>query len=159
MALSTAIWLRPPAALARTHSYNYGRSLSIARKAWGPLPIAGVRPSHVLEVMNGLALTPGKANNFLSAMKLLSGWAITQDLISQSLVEGVKAYKLTGGHKPWTTAQIAAAKRDLSGVVRRGIMLYLYTGQRGSDVVRLGPTYLDDGGFDLSFERAQQKTG
>jgi integrase len=70
----------------------------------------------------------------------------------------VKAYKLTGGHKPWTTVQIAAAKRDLTGVVRRGIMLYLYTGQRGSDVVRLGPTYLDDGGFDLSFDRAQQKT-
>ena len=53
--------------------YNYGRSLSIARIAWGPLPIAGVRPSHVLEIMNGLASTPGKANNFLSAMRLLSG--------------------------------------------------------------------------------------
>ena len=138
--------------------YNYRRSLDIARKAWGKLPIAGVRPAHVLQIMNGLASTPGKANNFLSAMKLLSGWAITQDLIVQSLVEGVKSYKLTGGHKPWTAAQIAAAKRDLTGVVRRGIMLYLYTGQRGSDVVRLGPTYIDDGGFDLSFERAQQKT-
>lgn len=138
--------------------YNYGRSLDIARKAWGNLPIAGVRPAHVLQLMTGLASTPGKANNFLSAMKLLSGWAITQDLISQSLVEGVKAYKLTGGHKPWTPAQIAAAKRDLTGVVRRGIMLYLYTGQRGSDVVKLGPTYIDEGGFDLSFERAQQKT-
>ena len=37
-------------------------------------------------------------------------------------------------------------------------MLYLYTGQRGQDVVKLGPTYVDDGGFDLSFERAQTKT-
>ena len=138
--------------------YNYRRSLDIARKAWGSLPIAGVRPAHVLAIMNGLASTPGKANNFLSAMKLLSGWAITQDKIAQSLVEGVKPYKLTGGHKPWTAEQIAAAKRDLKGVVRRGIMLHLYTGQRGSDIVKLGPTYIDDGGFDLSFERAQQKT-
>jgi integrase len=138
--------------------YNYTRSLAIARKAWGPLPIAGVRPAHVLEIVNKLASTPGKANNFLSTMKQLSGWAITQDKIVQSLVEGVKPYKLTGGHKPWTVEQIAAAKRELKGVVRRGIMLYLYTGQRGSDVVKLGPTYIDDGGFDLSFERAQQKT-
>jgi integrase len=138
--------------------YNYGRSLSIARTAWGKLPIAGVRPAHVLKIMEGLSATPGKANNFLSAMKLLSGWARTQDLIDKSMVEGVKAYKLTGGHKPWTAEQIAAAKRELKGVVRRGIMLYLYTGQRGSDIVRLGPTYVDDGGFDLSFERAQQKT-
>ncbi len=40
-------------------------------------------------------------------------------------------------------------------MVRRGVMLELYTGQRGSDAVRLGPTFIDDGGFDLS----QIKTG
>jgi integrase len=138
--------------------YNYQRSLEIARKAWGTLPIAGVRPAHVLAIMNGLASTPGKANNFLSTLKQLSGWAITQDLIDRSLVDGVKPYKLTGGHKPWTQEQIAAAEQHLAGVVRRGIMLYLYTGQRGSDIVRLGPTYVDDGGFDMSFDRAQKKT-
>ena len=37
-------------------------------------------------------------------------------------------------------------------------MLLLYTGQRGSDMVRLGPTMIDDGGFDLGW-RGQQKTG
>ena len=31
--------------------YNYGRSLQIARDAWGPLPIAGVRPLHVQKLM------------------------------------------------------------------------------------------------------------
>ena len=34
-------------------------------------------------------------------------------------------------------------------------MLYLYTGQRGSDVVKLGPTLLDEGGFAIK----QKKTG
>lgn len=135
--------------------YNYRRSLEIAREAWGPLPIAGVRPAHVLKVMEGLASTPGKANNFLSSMKLLSGWARTQDLIDKSLVEGVKAYKLKGGHKPWTKEQISAADRGLEGVIRRGFLLYLYTGQRGSDIVKLGPTHVDDGGFSLK----QHKTG
>jgi integrase len=135
--------------------YNYRRSLDIARKAWGTLPIAGVRPAHVLAIMNGLASTPGKANNFLSTLKQLSGWAITQDLIDRSLVDGVKPYKLTGGHRPWTQEQIAAAEQHLTGVVRRAIMLYLYTGQRGSDIVKLGPTHLDEGGFSVK----QQKTG
>jgi hypothetical protein len=134
--------------------YNYGRSLDIARRAWGVLPVSGVRPAHVLQIMNGLAATPGKANNFLLAMKLLSGWAITQDLIDKSMVEGVKAFKLTGGHKPWTDAQLAAADRGLVGAVRRGFMLYLHTGQRGSDVVKLGPTHIDEGGFSIK----QQKT-
>lgn len=134
--------------------YNYTRSLSIAKAAWGELPIAGVRPAHVMKVMEGLKATPGKANNFLSQMKLLSGWARTQDLIDKSMVEGVKTYKLTGGHKPWTAEQIAAGETRLTGVVRRGFMLYRYTGMRGSDVVKLGPTDIDDGGFNIK----QQKT-
>lgn len=135
--------------------YNYGRSLKIARDAWGHLPIAGVRPAHVMKIMDGLSATPGKANNFLTAMKLLSGWARTQDLIDKSMVEGVKAYKLKGGHKPWTAEQIAAADKGLTGMIRRGFLLYLYTGQRGSDIVKLGPTHVDEGGFSIK----QHKTG
>jgi integrase len=135
--------------------YNYGRSLRIARDAWGQLPISGVRPLHIQKIMDGLASTPGKANNFLSAMKQLSGWARVQDLIDKSMVEGVNPYKLTGGHKPWTSDQISAADKGLSGMIRRGFLLYLFTGQRGSDIMKLGPTHVDDGGFALK----QQKTG
>jgi integrase len=134
---------------------HYRRALGIAKRAWGNLPIEGVRPSHVKKLMEGMAKTPAKANQFLSVMRVLSGWALVSDKITQGLTEGVKAYKVTGGHKPWTDAQIAIAHAKLSGNVRRGVMLYLYTGQRGQDVVRLGPTDIDDGGFDLG----QKKTG
>src|SRR5450755_350145 len=139
-------------ASARDH---YRRALGIAKRAWGNLPIDGLRPSHVKKLMDGMAKTPSKANQFLSVMKVLSGWAVVSDKITQGLTEGVKAYKVSGGHKPWTDAQIAIAHTKLSGAVRRGVMLYLYTGQRGQDVVRLGPTDIDDGGFDLG----QKKTG
>jgi len=132
-----------------TH-YHYKRSLQIAKDAWGTLPVAGIRPAHVAAIMEGLSTTRSKANHFLAVMKQFSGWAITKDLIGQSLVDGVKAYKLDGGHKPWTPKQLAAADKHLTGVVRQGYMLYRYTGQRGSDVVKLGPTYLDEGGFNLS---------
>lgn len=135
--------------------YHYGRSLGIAKRAWGDLPIEGLRPSHVQELMDAMARTPSKANHFLSCMKSLSGWARVKDLITQSATEGVKAYKAAGGHRPWTDRQIAVAKAKLMGTVRRGLMLYLYTGQRGQDVVRLGWTHVDDGGFNLG----QKKTG
>jgi integrase len=134
---------------------HYRRALGIAKRAWGNLPIEGLRPSHVKKAMEGMAKTPSKANQFLSVMKVLSGWALVSDKITQGLTEGVKAYKVSGGHKPWTDAQIAIAHTKLSGDVRKGVMLYLYTGQRGQDVVRLGPTDIDDGGFDLG----QKKTG
>jgi hypothetical protein len=135
--------------------YHYGRSLSFAKKAWGNLPVSGIRPSHVKELMEGMAGTPSKANHFLSCMKSFSGWARVKDYVAQSMTEGVRAYKVTGGHKPWTEVQIAAAKEKLTGDVRKGFLLYLYTGQRGQDVVRLGWTHIDDGGFDLG----QKKTG
>jgi integrase len=134
---------------------HYRRALAIAKRAWGELPIEGLRPSHVKKLMDLMASTPAKANQFLSVMKVLSGWAIVSDKISQSLTEGVKPYKVTGGHKPWTDAQIEVAHAKLTGEVRKGVMLYLYTGQRGQDVVKLGPTYIDEGGFDLG----QKKTG
>lgn len=135
--------------------YHYRRSLDLAKRAWGDLPIDGIRPSHVKVLMEGMASTPAKANHFLSTMKSMSGWARVKDFTTQSMTEGIRAYKLAGGHKPWTDAQIAVAQAKLSGTVRRGFMLYLYTGQRGQDVVRLGWTDIDEGGFNLG----QKKTG
>lgn len=135
--------------------YHYGRSLSFAKRAWGDLPVEGIRPAHVKELMEGMADTPSKANHFLGCMKSFSGWARVKDFTTQSMTEGVKAYKATGGHRPWTDVQIHIAQTKLSGMIRRGFMLYLYTGQRGQDVVRLGWNHIDDGGFNLG----QKKTG
>jgi integrase len=141
--------------LARSTLVHYRAALGIARRAWGTLPIEGLRPSHVKKLMDGLASTPAKANQFLSVMKTLSGWAIVSEKITQSMTEGVKAYATDGGHRPWSDAQVAIALEKLTGAVRRGVMLYISTGQRGQDVVKLGPTYVDDGGFNLG----QTKTG
>jgi integrase len=140
--------------LAAGSQYQYRRSLDIARKAWGPLPSSGLRPVHVQAVVDGMAGTPAKANMFLCAVQALSKWARARDYIEQSLTEGVDRYEIEGGHMPWSPAQIRAAHEHLTGNVRKGIILMLYTGQRGSDVVRLGAEHVvlfDDGksGFDL----------
>lgn len=137
--------------------YQYKRSLDIARKAWGELAAGGLRPSHIQAMMDKLASTPRKANNFLCALRVLSAFGRRRDLIDQSLVEGVTPYKIDSGHKPWTPEQIKAAHEKLSGTVRRGIMLYLYTGQRGSDVVRLGWTDIDEGGFALKQRKTKRE--
>jgi integrase len=134
---------------------HYRRSLGIAKRAWGTLPVEGVRPAHVKKLMEGMANTPAKANQFLATTKVFSGWAIVSEYITQGLTQGVKAYTTTGGHRPWSDAQVAVALSKFSGNLRKGFMLYLYSGQRGQDVVKLGPTYVDDGGFNLG----QTKTG
>ncbi len=141
--------------IAPATQYQYRHNIKIVRTAWGNLPAGGLRPKHVQEMMDSLAATPSKANAFLTIMRVLSGWALARGLIEQSMIEGVQLFERKGGHKPWTPAQIDSAHKDLTGVVRRGILLYLYTGQRGSDIVRLGWTDVDEGGFRLT----QRKTG
>jgi integrase len=134
---------------------QYQRQLRTARTGFGDLPAESVRPSLIRGVMDGLSNKPGTANNFLGAMRALSDWGVARDHFVAPITTGVKPYEREGGHKPWTDAQIEAAHKHLTGMVRRGVMLALYTGQRGSDVVRLGWTDIDDGGFRLK----QQKTG
>jgi integrase len=153
-----ASWATLPKQLAATTQDNYRRGLTLARKTWGKLPAKGLRPIHVREQMKALADRPGTADNFLTSMQALSKWARTNDHIDQGFTEGVAKYGSSGGHKPWTAEQIAAAKQHLTGMLRRGVLLELYTGQRGSDMVRLGPTMIDDGGFDLGW-KGQVKTG
>lgn len=134
---------------------QYERQMKIICAGFGKDTIAALRPNVIREIVDGMEDRPGAANNFLGVMRAFSTWSIAHGYTISSMTEGVKPYKVTGGHKPWTDAQIAAAVEHLTGMVRRGVMLALYTGQRGSDVVRLGPTFVDDGGFDLS----QIKTG
>jgi integrase len=136
------------AGIAKESQYQYRRSLEIARAAWGSLQAGGLAPMHVQAVMDGFGQATAKANAFLSIMRTLSAWAAVRGL-PHGFTEGVKRYKRETGHQPWTSEQIRVAHAKLTGMVRRGIMLYLYTGQRGSDIVRLGPTYVDENGFEL----------
>lgn len=133
---------------------QYQRQLKILRAGWGNQPASVLRPNLIRETVEGMEDRPGAANNFLGAMRALSTWALARGHVPASFTEGVEPFDAQGGHKPWTDTQIAAAHKRLSGMVRRGVMLALYTGQRGSDVVRLGWTDFDEGGLRLT----QQKT-
>lgn len=134
---------------------TYRRGMRISREAWGKLPAADLRPVHVMALMDALSTVPGTANTVLGVIRAISSWGRARDHFKHSISEGVKPYAKEGGHKPWTPQQLASAEKHLTGFVRRAFFLARYTGQRGSDVTRLGETYIDEGGFRL----AQQKTG
>jgi hypothetical protein len=142
------------ARLSQGTKEQYGRALRIARTAWADLPAEGLRPVHVRALLDELAKTPGTANTVLGTLRALSAWGRERDLFKHSITEGVKPYSKEGGHRPWTAKQLDAAEAKLTGMVRRAFFLARYTGQRGSDVVRLGEALIDDGGFRIK----QQKT-
>lgn len=143
------------AELKTSTQYMYKRGLKFARDAWGSLSKDQLRPHHIRAVMDGLSHAQGNANMFFGAVQAMSKWAVGRDLLDIHLTAGVDRYKRDTGHKPWSDAQIEEAKKQLTGMIRRGVMLYIYTGQRGSDIVKLGWNDIDEGGFSLK----QQKTG
>ena len=137
---------------------QYQRGIKdIAKVAWGPLARGGLRPSHVQAIMDGLKHKPGAANNFLGAMRAYQTWATVRGHIEINLTKGIKPYPQEKGHKPWTPKQIAAAKANLKGMIRRAVIFYMYTGMRGSDAVRLGWADLDEGGLSYTSQKTERE--
>lgn len=134
----------------------YDQSSQVARTAWGKLDPKGLRPIHVETLFNSMAGKPGAANNLLSTLRAFSMWMRKRDYVAVDLTDGISARKSENGHKPWTPDQIDAAKSKLTGAVRRAFVLYLYTGMRGSDVVRLGAEHIDDGAFSIQTQKKRR---
>ena len=143
--------------LAPSTQKHYRRNLNVIRKAWGELPAASLRPKHVEALMNKIgAARPGAANNVLDALKAMCKWAGgPRELLHHDPTQGVTRFEGGEGHEPWTPAQLAFADATFTGTLRQAYVLARYTGQRASDIVRLGPTDIDDGGFSLR----QKKSG
>ncbi|MFQ8432507.1 tyrosine-type recombinase/integrase [Amaricoccus sp. W119] len=143
--------------LSKGTQEQYRRNLKPIRKAWGHLPASSLRPSHVDKLIRKIgAERPGAANNVLDALRAMCRWANGPvELLSHDPTQGVAHFAKGEGHVPWTQEQLAFAEKTFTGALRRFYFLSRYTGQRISDVVRLGPNDEDGGGFSLR----QKKTG
>lgn len=155
-----ADWPNLPRPLAASTQKQYRRQLRRAKAAWGALKARGLRPANVRNAM--AQMSRGTANCFLGTMHALSRWALGKELIGVSFTAGVEPYASNGGHIPWSAEMVACAYEHLEGAVRKGVMLELNTGQRGSDMLKLRPSMIvyeqRMAGFDLGW-RGQQKTG
>lgn len=143
--------------LADSTTEQYRRQLRVIRKVWGNLQADALRPSHVQALMEKIgAEKPGSANNLLDALRAMCRWASgPRELLNRDPTQGVAHFQQGEGHKPWTPEQLAFADNNFDGMLHRAYVLARYTGQRISDVVRLGWNDIDDGGFSLR----QKKTG
>jgi len=145
-------WPGLPRKLSDGTKEKYRYSLRVVRDAWGNLPAEQLRPSHVQALVERIgAEKPGTANNVLDALRAMCRWACgPRELLSRDPTHGVAHFDKGEGHKPWTPEQLAFADATFAGMLRRAYVLARYTGQRISDIVRLGWTDIDDGGFGLA---------
>src|SRR5262245_829721 len=108
--------------------------------------------------MNTYADRPGAARNLLSALRVLMDLAITEGIRSDDPTAGIKRPKLSkDGWHTWEEPEIEQyeARHPIGTRARLAFALALYTGQRSSDLIKMGMQHVRDGQISV----AQQKTG
>jgi integrase len=112
------------------------------RAEHGHLPLAGLQTSHVRSVIGAKANTPEAANNLLKVLRVVLNFAVSERRIASNPAFGIKRYNSRNpdGHHTWTEGEVAqfAAYHPIGGKARLALELLLSTGQRRSDVVRMG---------------------
>lgn len=107
----------------------------------GALPVNRLEREHVDAIFKAMANTPPTANNLLKILRHLLEHAITLGMIAQNPAAGIKPFKIKGdGFHVWSEAEVARfeAQHPLGTLAYLALHLLLDTGQRRSDVVRMG---------------------
>jgi integrase len=125
--------------LARSTQVNYRHNLEMAAHfdTLGSVPVEELRPALVQAFLDGYADRPAQQKCAQTAIKSLEKWALVRDKLAHPITLGTEAPGGTGGHVPWTDEHVALAERHAAPHLARVITLAANTGQRGSDLVRM----------------------
>jgi integrase len=119
----------------------YRRLVEELRAGYGTRPVRLLEPRHVEAMVAAKAATPTAANHRLRTLRHLMAHALRLGMIRQDPTRGVARVPYrTDGYHTWTEDEIARfeAHWPSGSRERLAFALLLYTGQRRSDVVRLG---------------------
>jgi integrase len=139
------------AALRASTQAAYRRLVEELRTGYGARPVRLIEPRHIEAMMAQKAGAPTAANHRLRILRLLMAHAMRAGMIRQDPTRGVDRVPYrTDGYHTWTEAEIAAfeARWPSGSRERLAFALLLYTGQRRSDVVRMGRQHLREVAHD-----------
>jgi integrase len=124
----------------------------------GDGPIAGLKATHINNLIDGLADTPAAASNFRKRLKAVMDYAVSAGLRADNPVVVAKKVKLkTTGHRTWTEEDITKFRKHhkVGTPLRLAFEVLLHTGLRRSDAVRLGWKHLTKDGFVITTKKSQ----
>jgi len=134
--------------------------LQAFRKAHGHKSAQQLTYINVNYLLHGMADRPAQASNLRK--RLITILDLAEDLGwipkgSNPARHSRKVKYVAAGHPPWTDDDIAAFEKEWKAGTRERLALYLflYTGQRVSDVCGMGRQHVDDLGVSV----VQQKSG
>jgi integrase len=166
-ALAVSYYASPAfAGLRASTAAAYRRLVEELRVGYGKRPVRLLEPRHIRDMIAAKSAHPTAANHRLRMLRALMAHAVQAGIIRTDPTAGVERMRYrTDGYHTWTEAEIAAfqARWPPGTRERLAFALLLYTGQRRSDVVRMGRAHLRlvtvDGRQVQVIEVAQVKTG
>jgi integrase len=147
--------------LADSTRANYGHYFDLAGRpdTLGALSVEVIRPALVQAFLDGLADRPATQKNARAALKTLEKWALVRDLLPRQITLGTEAPGGDGGHIPWPDAMVSLAEQEARPDLARVVTLAANTGQRGSDLIRICPTDIEEYEGRRGINVIQKKTG
>lgn len=136
----------------------YRRILGKFRIRYGELFVSELKRKHIRMIIDKMSDTPTAANRVLSLLSIILDIALDLEWITINHARSIKKIKhKTTGFKPWSTEDLKQFEDFYPTGSRERIAysLYLYTGQRGIDVVRMGLANLNNDTINFT----QSKTG
>jgi len=124
----------------------------------GDKHIVTLEPRHVKAMIAALATKPGRARGLITVIRALVRQAIDDGILTHDPTVAIERPRLRkGGWRTWSEDHIAQyeARHPVGSQARLAIGLALYTGQRRSDLVRMGRQHIRNGTISV----LQQKTG
>lgn len=113
------------------------------------LEVAPIRASHIYQLRDAMADTPGTANNFLNVIKLMLTYAEQGDWIAVNPAKEISPLPL-GEREPWPADVLAHVLREATPMLRLAIVTGLCSGQRISDCIKMQHGWLKNGILELS---------
>jgi hypothetical protein len=113
----------------------------------GKKPVARLGRVHIKDIIAAKVDTPEAANNLLKILRLLLSHAVDIGMIANNPSIGIKKFRSRGeGVHTWTEAEVGQFEScyAVGTKARLALALGLYTGQRRSDVVRMGWQHVSD---------------
>jgi integrase len=122
-------------------------------QTFGEGPFAEITTKVINRLLERKADTPAAANNWRKAMMAVFKWAVKEELVERNPVGDTEKMRVaTDGFHTWTMEEVAQfeAHYAVGTTARLALALFLYTGQRKSDVVLFGPQHIKNSWLRLT---------
>ena len=141
--------------LAKSTKRDYTVHLQEIKATWGNLAVSQIRRRNALLMRDELADTPRTADIRMSVLSRLITYSLDYDYRETHPFLKIKRLANSQAYEPWTAEALTRILTKGQDRVVDAVMVFLYTGQRASDIVEMKRDYVPEGKIKV----VQEKTG